>query len=208
MSQHFMFGTQFITVAARVERWSWRPSQRFGGGQFGIMVRLANDAIEIGGVPTPLERQTFWLNVAVTEKQVNKPQFNSVLQNLRTGEQTGNSFFIATGCRIKTSGSGRQSLRCGLSGFRTRDTLNSFINRVILDVNCVELADRWMCVGETYRVPNPQQGQSNFGERRVWVYLPQPMQIYQGHPVYVEGRLAAKDAAGNQNLYVIAELVA
>ena len=203
-----MFGTQFITLAARVERWSWRPSDRFGGGQFGIMVRLPNDTVSIGGRTAALENQSLWMNVDVSEKQVNKPAFNQVLQDLQSGNTTGRSFFLAAGCRIKTSGKGKQSLSCGLSGFRTRDSLYVAINRAILDVNCVRLQDQWMLVAETYRIPNPKQGQGQFGERQVWVHLPQPMDIYQGHAIYVEGRLAARDAAGNPNIHVIAEVVA
>jgi len=200
---HFMMGTQFITLASRIGRWTWHPPKQYGG-QFGIQISLPNDVIEFNGQQVVLERQSTWVNVDVSQTQVGKPSFQAV----HTALQRGAGFFLATGGRVKVSPSGKQSLRFSLSNFRVRDNLSTGINSVLLDGNCKQINGRWILVAETYRIPNPKQGQSPFNERHVWVYLPYPMQLYVGHPIFVQGRLALKSPTGDSNIYVIANLVA
>jgi len=196
--------TQFIVLAARADRMTWRPSDRYGGGQFGVMMALPNETIAHAGVQVVLENQKFWFNVDVSQAQMGKPAFNTTFE----GMQNGNVSFLATGGRVRTSSTGKQSLRFGLSGFRIRSTLAQAINRAVLDVRCVEIRDRWMKVSESYRIPKPKQGQSAFGERLLNVYLPGPMQIAPRQPVYIEGHMAARSITGDQSMYVIADLVA
>ena len=196
--------TQFIVLASRAERMTWRPSDRYGGGQFGVMMALPNEVVPHAGAQVVLENQKFWFNVDVSEAQLGKPAFNATFQAI----QQGNVSFLATGGRVRTSGTGKQSLRFGLAGFRIRSTLAQAINRVVLDVRCVEVRDCWMKVSESYRIPRPKPGQNAYGERLVNVYLPRPMQITPRQSVYIEGHLAVRSITGDQSMYVIADLVA
>jgi hypothetical protein len=196
---------QFIALAGRIERWAWHPPKQWGG-QFGIQFKLPNESVLYGSNQVMLQNQSYWLNVDVSQAQVGKPQFNSVLQTLQGG-QGKVLHFLATGARIKT-GTKKQRVVCTLSGFRVRDSLSIAINRVVLDVRCAEVRDRWLRVTESYRIPNPKEGQRSFGERHIWVYLPKPMQLTPGQPVYVEGHLALRSPTGDEYVYVIADLVA
>lgn len=198
--------TQFIALAAQAQRWSWRPSDRYGGGQFGFHMLLANETINFGGQLVVLERQDFWMNVSVSQAQMNRPAFQDKLQKLQ-GVGQGGVPLVATSGRMVTSSKGNQSLKFQLSGLRLPDTLPVAINRVVLDVQVEEVNDRWLLVSETYRVPNAKDGENPYKKRRAWVYLPHQMQLTRGQQVYVEGHLAARSPTGEKNLYVVADLV-
>jgi len=199
--------THFIALSATARHWSWRPSDRFGGGQFGFLVGLPNETVNYNGKLVVLESQDFWLNVQVSEGQLQKRHYQSTMQKLQSVGK--NSFqFLSTGGKIITAKSGKQSLKFNLAGARLKDNLGAAINRVVLDVQVVEVRDRWLLVGESYRIPNPAKGQKAFGERQMWVYLPHPMELSPRQSVYIEGHIAAKWPTGEKNLYVIADLVA
>ena len=199
--------TQFIAMAAQAKRWSWRPSEKYGGGQFGFLIELPNDTINYAGRLVTLEDQSFWMNVSVSKGQMNRPAFQRNLQKLQ-GIGQGGVPVVATSGRLVTSSTGNQSLKFQLSGLRLPDTLPAAINRVVLDAEVEQLDDRWLLVSESYRIPNPKDGQNPYGKRQVWVYLPHQMQLEQRQQVYVEGRLAARSPTGDRNLYVIAQFAA
>ena len=198
--------TQFIALATTAQRWSWRPSDRYGGGQFGFHILLPNETINFGGQLTVLERQDFWMNVSVSQAQMNRPSFQDKLQKLQ-GVVQGGVPLVATSGRLVTSKAGKQSLKFQLSGLRLPDTLPVAINRAVLDVEVEEVNDRWLLASESYRVPHPKDGENPFRKRKAWVCLPYQMQLTRGQQVYVEGHLAARSPNGEKNLYVIADLV-